>query len=128
MRDCDDCLSEDEYRALELDRSGAVYSAVADLAAVAGWRHARAVTYGAMETVAALIENLPAEDHDGLAEPWPDLSRPQRAAMVALSAGPRLVCELADTCGWSAGTTGSVLAALRRRGLVEEVSGLWARL
>jgi hypothetical protein len=52
MRDCDDCLSEDEYRALVLDRSGAVYSAVADLAAVAGWRHARAVTYGAMETVA----------------------------------------------------------------------------
>ena len=126
MRDCDECLNEDEWRALLLDRSGAVYSAIADLAAVAGWRHTRAVAYGAMETVAALIEGLPAEDAD-LSEPWPTLSRPQRAAMVALTAGPRLVPEVADTCGWSLGTAGSVLAALRRRGLAEEVSGLWAR-
>lgn len=62
-----------------------------------------------------------------LSEPWPSLSGPQRAAMVVLSAGPRLTPEVADTCGWSRGTAGSVLSALRRRGLAVEVGGLWSR-
>lgn len=123
---CDDArLPEDEYRALLLDRSGAVYSAIADLAALAGWRHARTVTDGAVHAVAALIEGVPAADD--LVEPWPGLSDAQRAAMVVLAAGPRLVPEVADTCGWSAGTTGTVLSALRRRGLAVEVGGLWSR-
>lgn len=62
-----------------------------------------------------------------LCEPWPGLSGPQRVAMVALTAGPRLVAELADTCGWSPATTGSVLSALRRRGVAVEIAGLWSR-
>ena len=122
----DDCrIPEDEWRALLLDRSGAIYSAVADLAAVAGWRHARTVTDGAVHAVAALMEGIAVSDEPAV--PWPTLSDAQRAAMLALTAGPRLAPEVADTCGWSAGTTGSVLSALRRRGLAVEVGGLWSR-
>lgn len=51
----------------------------------------------------------------------------QRAAMVVLTAGPRMTPEVADTCGWSRGTADFVLSALRRRGLAVEVGGLWSR-
>lgn len=124
--DCDEPMSDEQYRSLLIDRSGAVYSAVADLAAIAGWKHTHTVAGDAVRAVALLLEGLPVKPDD-LAEPWPGLSAPQRAAMVALTAGPRLVPELANTCGWSPATAGSVLAALRRRGLAVEVAGLWSR-
>lgn len=118
MRDCEECAD-----AL-FDAEARLSQALVDIAALTDWRYAG---WAAFRTSRALLPVKAAEDWHTLDEPWPSLSRPQRAAMIALTAGPRLVPELADTCGWSRATTGSVLSALRRRGLAVEVAGLWSR-
>lgn len=119
MHGCDECAD-----AL-FDAETRLSQALADIAALTDWRYAG---WAAFRTSRALLPIKEAEDwHGGLAEPWPGLSGAQRAAMVALTAGPRLTPEVADTCGWSRATAGSVLSALRRRGLAVEVGGLWSR-
>lgn len=91
--------------------------------------HAVPNVLNALEGYVMTKTSSPCDDApEPLSEPWASLSRPQRAAMVALAAGPRLVPEVADTCGWSPATTGSVLSALRRRGLAQQIDGgLWSR-
>jgi len=119
MHGCDECA------AALFDAEARLSQALVDIAALTDWRYAG---WSAFRTSRALLPIKEAEDwHGGLAEPWPGLSGAQRAAMVVLSGGPRLVSEVAATGGWSPATTGAVLAALRRRGLAVEVAGLWSR-
>lgn len=115
MHRCEDC----EHAIFEAEVR--LSQAMVDLAALTSWRYAGWTAFGINRAL------IPIRTPDPLAEPWPGLSGPQRAAMVALTAGPRLVPEVADTCGWSPATTGSVLSALRRRGLAQDVGGLWVR-
>lgn len=120
MHGCDECAD-----AL-FDAEARLSQAMVDIAALTDWRYAG---WAAYRTNRALLPIQEATDwHGGLAEPWPGLSRPQRAAMVVLTAGPRIAPEVADSCGWSPATTGSVLSALRRRGLAQQIDGgLWSR-
>lgn len=119
MRECDECAD-----AL-FDAEARLSQAMVDIAALTDWRYAG---WAAYRTNRALLPIKATEDWHTLSEPWPGLSDAQRAAMVALTAGPRLTPEVADTCGWSRATAGSVLSALRRRGLAVEVGGLWSRV